>query len=42
MPRKLTQWNIHARNFYRAGRARNPKYTFSQALKDAKKTYTKK
>ena len=40
MPRELTQWNIHARNVYRAGKARNPQYTFSQALKDAKKTYT--
>ena len=42
MPRKLTAWNIHARKVYRAGKKKNSSYTFSQALKDAKKTYKKK
>ena len=41
MPRKLTAWNLHAQKVYRAGRKQNPEYKFSQALKDATKTYIK-
>jgi len=41
MPRKLTAWNIHTKKVYAAGKAKNSKYTFTQALKDAKGTYKK-
>tara|TARA_R110002124_G_scaffold17446_1_gene72888 strand:+ start:10668 stop:10802 length:135 start_codon:yes stop_codon:yes gene_type:complete len=41
MKRKLTAWNIHAKKVYVAGKKKNPNYKFSQALKDAKKTYKK-
>lgn len=40
--RKLTAWNIHAKKVYEAGKKKNSNYKFSQALKDAKKTYKKK
>tara|TARA_R110000803_G_scaffold53619_1_gene109956 strand:+ start:306 stop:434 length:129 start_codon:yes stop_codon:yes gene_type:complete len=42
MKRKLTAWNIHTKKVYNAGKKKNPNYKFSQALKDAKKTYKKK
>ena len=42
MPRKSTAWNIHTKKVYAAGRKKNAKYKFSQALKDAKKTYRRK
>ena len=41
MPRKLTAWNIHTKKVYAAGKKKNSAYKFSQALKDAKKTYKK-
>lgn len=41
MPRKLSKWNIHTKKVYAAGKKTNAKYKFSQALKDAKKTYRK-
>ena len=41
MPRKQTAWNIHSKKVYNAGKKKNPSYKFSQALKDAKKTYKK-
>lgn len=39
--RKLTAWNIHAKKVYNEGKKKNSDYKFSQALKDAKKTYKK-
>ena len=42
MARKLTEWNIHTKAVFKAGKKKNPNYKFSQALKDAAKTYKKK
>ena len=42
MPRKLSAWNIHAKKVYQAGKKKDSTYKFSQALKDARKTYKKK
>ena len=33
--RKLSQWNIFVKKIWEEGRAKNPKYEFKQALKDA-------
>tara|TARA_R110000782_G_scaffold263987_1_gene356965 strand:- start:2321 stop:2458 length:138 start_codon:yes stop_codon:yes gene_type:complete len=39
--RKLTAWNLHAKKVYHDGKKKNAGYKFSQALKDAKKSYKK-
>eukprot|EP01051_Picozoa_sp_SAG22_P006470 SAG22_NODE_424_length_10663_cov_93.402026_14_plen_47_part_00 len=35
-------WNAHVTATYKKNKAKNSKYKFSQAMKDAKKTYKKK
>lgn len=35
-------WNDHVMKVYREGKKKNSKYKLTQAMKDAKKTYTKK
>jgi len=37
----LTAWNVHTKKVYAEGKKKNKDYKFSQALKDAKKTYKK-
>ena len=39
MPKKQTKWMIHLNKFYRQQLKKNPNYKYSQAMKDAKKTY---
>ena len=39
--RKVNPFIQHAKKVYSEGRKKNPKYKYSQALKDAKKTYKK-
>eukprot|EP01051_Picozoa_sp_SAG22_P005113 SAG22_NODE_296_length_12811_cov_14.899780_1_plen_45_part_00 len=39
---KGTSWTQHVQHVYREKRKKDPNYKFSQAMKDAKKTYTKK
>lgn len=40
--RKETAWNKHVKVVYSSGKKKNKAYKFSQALKDAAKTYKKK
>tara|TARA_R110000787_G_scaffold73525_2_gene163935 strand:- start:3435 stop:3563 length:129 start_codon:yes stop_codon:yes gene_type:complete len=40
-PKKLSAWNKHVGVVFKAGKKKDPKYSFVQALKDAKKTYKK-
>ena len=40
--RKPSAWNIHSLKVFKEGKKKNPNYKFSQALKDAKKTFKKK
>ena len=39
---KGVSWTDHVTATYRKNKKKNPNYKFSQAMKDAKKTYTKK
>ena len=42
MPSKhKTSWMIHLDKVYRANKKKNPNYKYSQAMKDAKKSYKK-
>ena len=38
----MSQWTSHVKSVYNKHKAKNPNYKFSQAMKDAKKTYKKK
>lgn len=38
----MNPWLSHAKKTFTAGKKKNPNYKYSQALKDAKKTYKKK
>jgi|TARA_R110002153_G_C13107267_1_gene477251 hypothetical protein len=37
-----TAWMIHLDKVYKDGKKKDKEYKYSQAMKDAKKTYTKK
>ena len=37
--RKPSSWNQHVSKVYQAGKKKNGDYKYSQAMKDAKKTY---
>ena len=37
----MSDWTIHVTRHYKSQRAKNPKYMFKHALKDAAKTYKK-
>jgi len=37
--RKPSSWNQHVSKVYQAGKKKNADYKYSQAMKDAKKTY---
>eukprot|EP01051_Picozoa_sp_SAG22_P007872 SAG22_NODE_571_length_9011_cov_292.011670_7_plen_45_part_00 len=39
---KGSSWTQHVTATYHKGKKKNPNYKFSQAMKDAAKTYTKK
>eukprot|EP01051_Picozoa_sp_SAG22_P008246 SAG22_NODE_617_length_8527_cov_70.297342_3_plen_45_part_00 len=39
---KGTSWNKHVMHVFHEKRKKDPNYKFSTAMKDAKKTYTKK
>jgi hypothetical protein len=39
--KKSSSWITHAKKVYNEGKKKNPDYKYSQALKDAKKTYKK-
>ena len=45
MYKTMTQgvsWNAHVKATFKQNKAKNPKATLGQAMKDAKKTYKKK
>tara|TARA_R110000744_G_scaffold47117_1_gene103878 strand:- start:207 stop:347 length:141 start_codon:yes stop_codon:yes gene_type:complete len=46
MPKKSskpkTTWMVHLQKTYKEKKAKDPTYKYSSAMKDAKKTYTKK
>ena len=37
--RKPSAWNVHVNKVYKARKRKNANYKYSQAMKDAKKTY---
>ena len=39
--KKLSPWILHAKKTYSDGKKKDKNYKYSQALKDAKKTYKK-
>jgi hypothetical protein len=41
MPKKSNSWFTHLQVVWKKGKAKNPKYKYGQAMKDAKKTYKK-
>ena len=42
MPKKpKSAWMIHLDKVYRTNKSKNPNYKYSQAMKDAKKSYKK-
>lgn len=41
MPKKSNPWTVHVSKVFKDGKKKNSNYTFTQALKDAKKTYKK-
>lgn len=40
-PKKKSKWNIHVMKTFSDGKKKDPKYSFVQAMKDAKKSYVK-
>ena len=40
--KKLSPWIAHVMKVHKEGKKKNPNYKYSQAMKDAKKTYKKK
>jgi len=42
MTKKTNPWIVHVMKVYRAKKAKNPNYKYSQAIKDAKSSYKKK
>lgn len=40
--KKSNPWLAHVMKVFKSKKKSNPKYTYSQAIKDAKKTYKKK
>ena len=40
-PKKNNPWTIHVSKVFKEGKKKDPKYTFVNALKDAKKSYSK-
>ena len=41
MAKKQTDWQKHLMDVFKKGKAKNKSYTFTDAMKDAKKTYKK-
>jgi len=41
MAKKKTEWQEHLMAVFKAGKAKNAKYKFSDAMKDAAKTFKK-
>tara|TARA_R110002012_G_scaffold320664_1_gene544927 strand:- start:129 stop:257 length:129 start_codon:yes stop_codon:yes gene_type:complete len=40
-PKKLSKWNIHLAKVFKDGKKKDSKYTFVEAMKEAKKSYVK-
>ena len=41
MPKKQSAWITHVLKVHKDGKKKNPNYKYSQAMKDAKKSYKK-
>ena len=40
-PKGKSDWMVHLGKVYKEKKGKDPKYKYSEAMKDAKKTYTK-